>query len=176
MSDLGPTSDPVRGASIIAAVKSAGVGTVITVPDITTSDGLLRPISNDRNLRHINVCKEDECIGISAGLSYAGERALILIQNTGFLDSINAIRAVGVEYEMPICLMVGLLGKQAGEAPSEARNYGVRIVEPILDAMGIPHALIETEADVALIAPAIETAYKASRPTALLIGQSPEAE
>jgi len=176
VSDAGPASDPVRGASIIAAVKSAGVGTVITVPDITTSDGLLRPISNDANLRHINVCKEDECIGISAGLSFAGERALILIQNTGFLDSINAIRAVGVEYEIPICLMVGLLGKQAGEAPSEARNYGVRIVEPILDAMGIPRALIETEEDVALIAPAIEAAYKTSRPTALLIGQSPEAE
>ena len=176
MSDLSAAAGPVRGASIIAAVKSVGVGTVITVPDITTSDGLLRPISNDANLRHINVCKEDEGIGISAGLSFAGERALILIQNTGFLDSINAIRAVGVEYEMPICLMVGLLGKQAGEAPSEARNYGVRIVEPILDAMGIARALIETEDDVALIAPAIETAYRTSRPTALLIGQSPKAE
>ncbi len=176
MSDLGNDTDPVRGASIIAAVKSAGVATVITVPDITTSDGLLRPISNDGDLRHITVCKEDEGIGISAGLSYARERVLILIQNTGFLDSINAIRAVGVEYEMPICLMVGLLGKQAGEAPSEARNYGVRIVEPILDAMGIARALIETEGDVALIAPSIEAAYKTSRPTALLIGQSPEAE
>jgi sulfopyruvate decarboxylase subunit alpha len=176
VSDRGLLADPVRGSSIIAAVKSAGISTVITVPDITTSDGLLRPISNDAQLRHINVCKEDECIGISAGLSFAGERALILIQNTGFLDSINAIRAVGVEYEMPICLMVGLLGKQAGEAPTEARNYGVRIVEPILDAMGIPHALIETEDDVAQIAPAIEAAYKTSRPTALLIGQSPEAE
>jgi sulfopyruvate decarboxylase subunit alpha len=165
--------DPVQGASIIAAIKSAGVGTVITVPDITTSDGLLRPISNDPELRHINVCKEDEGIGISAGLAYAGEKALILIQNTGFLDSINAIRAVGVEYNMPICLMVGLLGKAAGEAPSDAKNYGVRIIEPILDAMGIPRQLIETEADVDQIAPAIDAAYKTSRPTALLIGQSP---
>ena len=176
MSDRNSGTNPVRGPSIIAAVKDAGVGTIITVPDITTSEGLLAPISNDPDLRHISVCKEDEGIGISAGLSFAGQRALILIQNTGFLDSINAIRAVGVEYEMPICLMVGLLGKQVGEAPSAARNYGVRIVEPILDAMGIARALIETEGDVALIAPAIEAAYKTSRPTALLIGQSPEAE
>jgi sulfopyruvate decarboxylase TPP-binding subunit len=176
VSDRNSGADPVRGPSIIAAVKGAGVGTIITVPDITTSDGLLRPISNDPELRHIAVCKEDEGIGISAGLSYAGQRALILIQNTGFLDSINAVRAVGVEYDMPICLMVGLLEKAPGEAPSEARNYGVRIVEPILDAMGIAHALIETEGDVALIGPAIEDAYAASHPTALLIGQSPAAE
>lgn len=175
MSDRDFTAGPVRGPSIIAAVKAAGVRVVITVPDITTSDSLLRPISGDPELRHINVCKEDEGIGISAGLSYAGERALILIQNTGFLGSINAIRAVGVEYDMPICLMVGLLGKGAGEAPSEANNFGVRIVEPILDAMGITRQLIETEDDVAVIAPAIEAAYKGSRPTALLIGQKPEA-
>lgn len=165
---------PIWGSSIIAAIKAANVSTVITVPDITTSDGLLRPISSDPDLRHINVCKEDEGIGISAGLSYAGERTLILIQNTGFLDSINAVRAIGVEYSMPICLMVGLLGKEAGEAPSEAKNYGVRIVEPILDAMGIVRQLIETEGDVAQIAPAIEAAYRDWHPTALLIGQRPE--
>ena len=167
------TVAPLHGAAIIAAVKQGGVATVISVPDRTTAEGLLRPIAADTELRHVRVCKEDEAIGISAALSYCDHRALILIQYTGLLDSVNAIRVVAVEYEMPICMMVGLLSKEPGIAPSQSKHYGIRIVEPILDAMGVDHTLIETDDDIASIAPAIEAAYAGSRPVALLIGQSP---
>ena len=79
------------------------------MPDIVTSGGLLRPIARDPQFRLIRVCKEDECIGIASGLHYCGKRALSLIQHTGFLNSINAIRGVAVEYAQPICMMIGLL-------------------------------------------------------------------
>ena len=48
--------------------------------------------------RLIRVCKEDEGVGICAGLAHTGKRALLLIQHTGLLDSINALRGVAVEY------------------------------------------------------------------------------
>jgi sulfopyruvate decarboxylase TPP-binding subunit len=160
-----------RGGAILAAVKASGVEFVLSVPDITTSSGLLKPIAEDPSLRLIRVCKEDECIGIASGLSFCGKRALILIQSTGLLDSINAIRGVGVEFEQPICMMIGLLGREPERPPSQSARYGVRIVEPILDAMGIPHHLIDTDADVAKIRPAIEVAYQRSFPVALLIGR-----
>jgi sulfopyruvate decarboxylase TPP-binding subunit len=166
-------ANELRGSSIIAAVKAGGVEFVLSVPDIVTSEGLLRPIAHDPALRLIRVCKEDECIGIAMGLAMSGRRALTLIQNTGLLDSLNAVRAVAVEYQQPICLMVGLLQREPDRPPRESERYGVRIVEPILDAMGIAHHLIEAEGDVARIAPAIETAYATSRPVALLIGRRP---
>jgi sulfopyruvate decarboxylase TPP-binding subunit len=95
---------------------------------------------------------------------------LILIQSTGLLDSINAIRGVAVEFEQPICMMIGLLGREPERPPSQSARYGVRIIEPVLDAMGIPHHLIDTGADIAKIRPAIEVAYQRSLPVALLIG------
>ena len=98
-----------------------------------------------------------------------------LIQYTGFLDSINAIRGVAVEYRQPICMMIGLLGHDPSTTPRNSPRYGVRIIEPILDAMGIPHRLINEDADVAKIRPAIEDAYAASHPGALLIGRRPSA-
>jgi sulfopyruvate decarboxylase subunit alpha len=163
------------GAAIIAAVKSVGVRFVMAVPDIVSSEGLLHPISRDPELRLIRVCKEDEAVGISAGLSACGERSMLLIQHTGLLDSINALRAVAVEYSMPVCLMVGLLEKEPGVAPTKSGRYGVRIVEPILDAMGIAHHLLETETDIPAIPKAIDWAYAESKPVVMLLGRRPSA-
>jgi len=170
---IAPVDAPLHGAAIIAAVKESGVQTVISLPDRTTAEGLLRPIAADAELRHVRVCKEDEALGISAALSYCDHRALILIQYTGLLDSVNAIRGVAVEYEMPICMMVGLLSKEPGVAPTRSKHYGIRIVEPILDAMGVDRLLIETDDDIGRIRPAIDAAYDNSRPVALLIGRMP---
>ncbi len=163
----------LKGSGIIAAIKASGVEFILSVPDIVTSGGLLRPIARDPQFKLIRVCKEDECIGIASGLSYCDKRALTLIQHTGFLDSINAIRGVAVEYAQPICMMIGLLQHDPYTAPRESPRYGVRIVEPILDAMGIPHHLINEDPDVAKIRPAIEDAYASSHPVALLIGRRP---
>ena len=157
----------------VAAIKASRIDYVLSVPDIVTSSGLLAPIAQDKELKLVRVCKEDECVGIASGLSYAGKRALILIQNTGFLDSLNAIRGIAVEYKQPICMMVGLLQHDPEIPPRASPRYGVRIIEPILDDMGIEHHLVGVDADVGKIQPAIEAAYRESHPVAFLIGRSP---
>ena len=167
------TQVTLSGAKIISAIKQSGVEFILAVPDIVTSKGLLFPVAADKDLKLVRVCKEDECVGIASGLTYCDKRALILIQYTGFLDSLNAIRAVAVEYKQPIVMMVGLLGHEPERLPTESGRYGVRIIEPICDAMGIPHHLISQDADIAKIKPAIDKAYTESSPVALLIGRRP---
>ena len=166
--------DTLHGSIIISAVKSAGIRIVLSVPDITTSRGLLFPIAEDSELRLIRVCKEDEAVGINAGLYFSGQRAILLIQNTGLMDSLNAIRAMGLQYRQPICMLVGLLGKPPGLAPEDSPDVGVRVIIPVLDAMGIKHYLLETDADATRIKPAIDAAYENLEPVVLLIGRSPE--
>ena len=163
----------LSGESIIREIKAGGIQFVISVPDITTSEGLLRPLAKLSDPRLIRICKEDEGVAICAGLSYTGKRGLLLIQQTGLLDSINAIRGNAVEYQLPICMMVGLLEKEVGVMPRQSKRYGVRIVEPILDAMGIVYHNIEADADVGKIRPAIDRAFADSKPVVLLIGQRP---
>src|SRR6476620_10824655 len=139
----------LSGQGIIREVNASGVQFVISVPDITTSEGLLRPLAKQTDPRLVRICKEDEGVAICAGLSYTGKRGLLLIQQTGLLDSINAIRGVAVEYNLPICMMVGLLEKEVGVPPRQSKRYGVRIVEPILEAMGIAYHEIEQQPDIA---------------------------
>jgi sulfopyruvate decarboxylase subunit alpha len=164
-------SDPIGGGQILDQVAEAGIEFIVSVPDITTSQGILWPVVSDKRFRLIRVCKEDEGVSICAALSYCDKKALLLIQYTGLLDSINALRAAGCDYRLPVCMMVGLLEKEPGVAPTKSARFGVRIVEPILDAMGVPHDLIELAGDAPRIAPAIAKTYRESWPMGLLIGR-----
>lgn len=165
----------LHGEAIIREIKASGIEFAISLPDRHTSEGLLRPLSRLAHPRHIRVSREDEALGIAAGLAYCGKRAIILMQHTGLLDSINALRAVGVEYELPICMIVGLLSKEPGVPPAESGKYGIRIVVPILDAMGVAHHCMEDDAGTAAIRPAIDLAYSSSRPVVFLVGRMPVA-
>jgi len=166
-------ADALHGSAIIRAIKASRIEYVVSVPDIVTSEGLLRPLAQDKVLRLIRVCKEDEGIGICAGLAFCNKRALLLIQHTGLLDSLNAVRAVAVEYSQPICMMVGMLGKEPDVPARQSKRYGVRIVEPVLDAMSIAYHRIDNDADLSQVRPAIDGAYAGSQPVAFLIGRSP---
>ena len=156
-------------------MKRAGVREIVALPDIMTSDGLLWPISRDPEFRLTRVCKEDEGVSICGAMSYNGTRALLLMQQTGLMDSLNAIRAIGVDYELPVVMMVGLQGKEPHLHPATSSAYGVRIVLPVLDAMELSYSLIEEPGDEAHVAQAIDAAYAASRPHVFLVGRSPEA-
>ena len=160
----------LSGSSIIAAIKQAQVRTVVALPDITTSAGLLWPLSRDEDLRLIRVCKEDEGISICSALSYCDHRAIMSMQQTGLFDSLNAVRGIAVEYKHPVCMLVGLLGKEPGVPTEQSKKYSVRVVEPVLRAMEVDHLVIETDADIPKITAAIHRAYEVSRPVVILFG------
>jgi sulfopyruvate decarboxylase TPP-binding subunit len=96
------------------------------------------------------------------------------MQQTGLLDSMNALRAIGVDYRNPVCMMVGLLGNEPGANPRASAKYGVRIIEPLLDVMEIPHFLLSDGSDVGQIRDGVECAYETHFPVVFLIGRSPE--
>jgi sulfopyruvate decarboxylase subunit alpha len=166
-------NEPLKASEIIREVKHAGIRFVVALPDRVTSEHLLKSMLKDPELRVVQVCKEDEGVSICSGLYAAGHRALLLIQYTGLLDSLNAMRGVAVEGRNPVCFMVGLLGKEPNVPPTQSKKYGLRIVEPILDAMRVEHHLIETGEDVGKIAPAVERAYERSAPVVMMIGREP---
>ena len=164
---------PLTAESIKNQFKRAGIHFVVALPDRVTSHYLLKGLINDPEFKVVQVCKEDEGVSICSGLYAAGHRSVFMMQYTGFLDSINAIRGVAVEGHFPVCMVVGLLGKEPDVAPTQSKKYGVKIIEPILDVMGIEHHLIERDADSQQIAPVIEKAFANSSPTAILIGREP---
>lgn len=164
---------PLSANAIKAEFKRAGIRFVVALPDRVTSHYLLKGILADPDFHVVQVCKEDEGVSICSGLYASGHKSVFMMQYTGFLDSINAIRGVAVEGHFPVCMVVGLLGKEPDVAPTKSKKYGVKIIEPILDVMGIEHHLIERDSDASQIGPVIEKSFATSTPSAILIGREP---
>jgi sulfopyruvate decarboxylase TPP-binding subunit len=164
---------PLSADAIKSQFKRAGIRFVVALPDRVTSHYLLKGILADQDFHVVQVCKEDEGISICSGMYAAGHKSVFMMQYTGFLDSINAIRGVAVEGHFPVCMVVGLLGKEPDVAPTQSKKYGVKIIEPILDVMGITHHLIERDADANQIGPVIDKSFATSSPSAILIGREP---
>ena len=166
-------SAPLTGAGIIAALKAAEIQFVPALPDIVTCDSVLWPLTATPEITVIPLCKEDEGVSLCAAPSYCERRALLLIQHTGLLDSVNALRAIAVEYSLPVCMMVGLQGLEADRPPRDSAHTGVRLMEPLLELMDLDHRVLRHEADLAAVPELIGSAYARSRPLALLVAQSP---
>ena len=164
---------PLTAEAIKQQFKRAGVRFVVALPDRVTSHYLLKGLLSDPDFHVVQVCKEDEGVSICSGLYTAGHKSVLMMQYTGFLDSINAIRGVAVEGHFPVCMVVGLLGKEPDVAPTRSKKYGVKIIEPILDVMGIEHHLVERDADANQIGAVIEKSFATSSPSAILIGREP---
>ena len=164
----------MKGATVIAALKQAQVRTVVALPDIVTCAGLLWPIYEDSVFQLIPVSKEDEGVSICAGLSYCDHRAVLLMQHTGFLDSINAIRAIAVEYQLPIIMLVGLQGMEAdGRIPKDSSQLGIRMLTRVCDAMNLHWDYLENDGTAQKLSEHIDLAYRYSQPRVYLIPQPP---
>jgi sulfopyruvate decarboxylase TPP-binding subunit len=164
---------PLTAEAIKQEYKRAGIHFVVALPDRVTSHHLLKGLIADPEFKVVQVCKEDEGVSICAGLYASGHKSVLMMQYTGFLDSINSIRGIAMEGHFPVVMIVGLLGKEADIPPSQSKKYGVKIIEPICNTMGLEHHLIERDADVAKIGAAIEKSFANSSASAVLIGREP---
>ena len=89
---------PLTAAAIKQEFKRAGIHFVVALPDRVTSHYLLKGLLADPDYKVVQVCKEDEGVSICSGLYAAGHKSVLMMQYTGFLDSINSIRGIAVEY------------------------------------------------------------------------------
>ena len=167
------TAPVLHGEAILREIRASGIAYALMLPDVHTSKGLLDPLARSGDPPLVRLAREDEGIGIASALSYCNKRALLMMQYTGLLDSVNAIRAVSLDYKLPLAMMVGLLGHDPEKPPHQSQRLGVRIVTPILDAMGVEHHTLYDDRDLPKIRTAIDRAYDASKPVAILVARRP---
>ena len=158
---------PDNSKAIYTGLKSAGITSLSALPE-TWLGLLLHMAEKDSEMSLIQVCKEEEAIGIAAGAYFAGKKHVLLMQNHGFLAAINGIVSLAQLYSVPLCMLVALRGHWGEPYPWHTRG-GV-VTEEVLRALGIP---FEYARDPKTVGRQIAEAYTFSQsslsPVALLL-------
>jgi sulfopyruvate decarboxylase TPP-binding subunit len=152
--------------TILEEMKKNGVTHVVWLPDSETN-WLYLLMQAEPSLHLIAVSREGQAFSTAAGLSVGGKTPIILIQNTGMMESGDSLRGWGLGLNIPVVLMVGYRGwTRHGVTQDTAATY----TERFLHAFGINYYLVENNADAARISAAFEEAKKTKRPVAVLVG------
>jgi sulfopyruvate decarboxylase TPP-binding subunit len=125
-------------------------------------------IINQHEITLVPVCREGEAIAIAVGLMLGGKEPVVMHQSTGFFESGDSIRGLALNLKLPLVLIIGYRGWRR-DAP--LTDSAAIFIEPILDAWGIKHYLVETDEDVGQISVAYKEAHKTSKPVAILVGK-----
>lgn len=152
---------------IYACLKDVGVRIVSALPE-TWLVHLIRMAEEDADMTLVRLAKEEEGVGISAGAHLAGVKSAMLMQNHGFLASINGIVSCAQLYRIPLLMLISHRGEFGERDPWQTEGGGV--TEHVLQALRIPYDRLESQDHVGRrIAKAQTLAYSASKPVALLL-------
>lgn len=129
---------------------------------------LIRMAEDDPEATLVRLAKEEEGIGISAGAHLAGVRSALLMQNHGFLQSINGIVSLARLYRIPLLMLISYRGEFGERDPWQTEGGGV--TEDLLRALSIPAQRLDDPAHVApRIRKAVTLAESSLKPVALLL-------
>ena len=162
-------ADSIPPELLHEAIRDLGVTHVLSVPD-THQKTLLALLMADEKLTTITLSTEDEALCVNAGLWIGGAEPLVVIQNVGLFAAMNALRGVSMDMNVPTCMLVGQYGREVAKPVEESASSGVRVIEPLLETLGVPFYRIDHEADVGLLREAFEKSRSERRPVVALIG------
>lgn len=152
---------------IYEALKKTGIRMLSALPE-TWLVHLISMAEADPEMILVRLAKEEEGVGISAGAHFAGVKSAMLMQNHGFLASINGIVSFAQLYRIPLLMLISYRGHFGERDPWQTQ--GGSVTEPLLQALGIRYQFLEDPANAErAIAEAQTLAYSSLHPVALLL-------
>jgi hypothetical protein len=173
----------ISAKSVWNELKVCGVTHIVGLAD-NASAALVALPSGDDCARFIGVTREGEAFGLASGLWIGGKTAVVVIQNTGFLESGDGFRGTAQRMRIPLVCLITYRGyeglrrqrSEPGSRPWTIEDFSradldsaAIVMEPTLKAWNVPYDFLETNADLVKIGQAFSRAEKELRPVALLV-------
>jgi hypothetical protein len=156
---------------------------VVGLPD-NAAAALIDRLYRDPRIAYVPVTREGEAFAIAAGLWIGGADPVVLVQNTGLLESGDSLRGTLQRMAVPVLVIVSYRGfarlRESGVDPGARPlrhesltrpdvDSAALLTEPTLDAWGVPHAFLTATREGDDVAAAIARARRDSRPVVLLL-------
>ena len=138
----------------------------------------LKPLINaaidDERFVFRDAVNEGDAVAMAAGAALAGRRALVMFQNSGLGNAVNALTSLCQPFRVPVLLVVSQRGEPGGEPDEPQHGQMGRITTALLDTLEIPWARFPSDAGgaVAVLDRACAEMASSGRPFALVMGKN----
>ena len=165
---VSPASPPAWAPRVCAGLAAANVRHIVYVPDNPLSH-LLDVLAREYPQVHRTLAtREEEAVGIAAGLYLGGVRPAVLMQSSGLGNCANAVASLLAAYQIPVVFVMSMRG-DPGEWNAAQVPMG-RAIRPLLDALGVPFASIDAAEEAESTVRAMcDTAFSVRFPAAVLL-------
>lgn len=124
----------LRMKKILQSLHDANINIATGVPDGWIVP-LIDALAKDKRFDYIPAAREEECFGIASGAVMAGKRALVLMQNSGFLNSIGCYATLCQKYQTPFVVLIAHRGGLNDSNSYDPNKY--RAFEAVTHSMNL---------------------------------------
>jgi sulfopyruvate decarboxylase subunit alpha len=167
---------------VLECFKQLGITHVVGLPDNSTA-ALFHELADDPDIYLITVTREGEAFATAAGLWIGGQKPLVLIQNTGFLEAGDALRGTLMRMRIPVIFFVSYRGYKSIPNPLPEKltvdiltrrdiDSVALLLEPTLRAWEIPYDVMTDNAELDKVSAALQRAEQELRPVAVVIAET----
>ncbi len=157
-----------RSQRIVGALLDLGVTHAVGVPDNVTRV-IYELLDAEARVTVVPVCREGEAWAIAGGLWVGGKEPVVIIQNTGFLESGDALRGTVIEMGVPLLVLMDYRGHHTLSKTSGQVDSAARFFEPTLRAWELPYRFLEQGKEADALDGALQEARRLRRPSAVLM-------
>jgi sulfopyruvate decarboxylase subunit alpha/phosphonopyruvate decarboxylase len=138
-------------------------------PFFGTPCGILAPLYRELSdhAGMMTIAREDNAVGIAAGSALSGASPVVLMQNSGLGQSVNAIASLVSPYRIPMLFVIGMRGTE--QDSTEENQVMGRATEVVLSSAGIPVVYLDSDEPAAQLAWSRGLVVENRRAAALLV-------
>lgn len=155
-----------RSQRIVAALSGLKITHAVGVPDNATRV-IFELLEETSEIQVVSVCREGEAWAIASGLWVGGKLPVVIIQNTGLLESGDGLRGTAIEMGVPLLALMDYRGYHTLSQPNP--DSAASVFEPTLRAWQLPYYFLTDYREAQIIASAFKEACDLRRPVVVLI-------
>jgi phosphonopyruvate decarboxylase len=127
----------IEADAFLGPAHARGFGFYAGVPCSFLTPIINRVISNPA-LEYVGATSEGEAVAVAAGAWLAGEKTVVMCQNSGLGNAVNPLTSLSFPFRIPTLLVVTWRG-QPGIGDEPQHELMGQITARLLDTMRIPH-------------------------------------
>jgi len=149
-------------------LKKFGINFASGVP-CAAQKNILPFFFNDPEMIYIGATREEETVGIATGAFLAGKKPIVLMQNSGLANCINALASLCIPYKIPILILATWRGYPKDKNEPHYHHVMGRATIKLMNDLGIPVKIIPEKAPHTVIPLSIKEMQKQKRPVVMLL-------